>query len=281
MKTKLIQGALFFSLMLSFSCSDDSENNNQSSTDMSLDHTVYFEPQSDNFTKKIITNFQNNKPTSAITYNNADVMTSRREYAYTATTTTIYGYNAQDVLSSKVIYTYDTAKRLTNIKSYNGQNVLITSRSYQYEGHDIYLYNLDNGSPVLTFTFKTNADNLIYQEYSVLNDDTKTLSYASDLPTQLDQEGAVMPYEVYPNSKPGNIQNTVNEINNGALTGPILDHVYFSCNYYLKKVDFPFIDVTTYYDKTFNANNYQTYAKVSVRIGSNTQTSNETFFYYN
>lgn len=279
MKTKLIYVLLTVVSLTAFSCSDDSGNNNQSN-DMSLHKTVAFEPQQNGFDRRYVTYYENNKRTVDTTYNNSGAMVSRREYAYTATTATTFSYNAQNVLTGKTVYTYDSLKRMTNMDLYNGQNQLTSARVYEYNGTNINLYKIENNVPVLQFTFKTNAQGLIYHQESS-NGELWTMSYNNDLPTELDHEGFVMPYEFYTNPKPQNLQKTVHEINNGGLVGPVIDHIYFSCNHYLKKVNFPSINSSTHYEKTFNSNNYETYAKCFVDYSGATENVSETFFYYN
>lgn len=260
------------------SCSSDSENNNQN--DMFLNKTEEFMPQLSGFTTRTVTYFENNKRIKDTVYDNSGAMTKHREYFYTVTTDMAFTYNAQNELVNKYIYTYDSAKRITKVVTLDGTEFMVGSREYEYIGHDINLYNTISGTPVLVAKFKTNSDNLIYYQSGATDEDLRTLSYNNDLPTQLDHDGLIMPYEFYPNMKPQNIQNTTNEINNTALL-LVLDHIYFSCNYYLKKVSFPPINTTTHYERTFNQNNYQTYMKNFVDYDGEIQNNSETFFYYN
>lgn len=279
MKTKLIKIAFVALAAISFSCTSDSDNSTQD-TGMFLNKTEEFSPQQSGYTTRLVTYYQNNKKVCDTTFNNSGVMTFRKEYTRTSSTQTIHSYNAQNALISKTIYTYDSSKRITNVDSYNGQNALTDARVYVYSGNDINLYKVQNGSQTLLTNFKTNANNLVYLQESAIDGNTKTLSYNNNLPIELDNEGYVMPYEFYPNMKPQNLRNTANEINNAALL-VVLDHVYLSCNYYLKKVNFPFLDSVVNYEKTFNSDNYITFQKTySVTGGVNSNIS-EAFYYYN
>lgn len=277
MKTKLTLAYIVIAA-ISLSCSSDSENSTQVGT--TLNKTVEFLPQQSNFDSRTVTHFENNKPVVDTTYNNTGTMTRRRDFIYTSTTSTTLTYNAQNIQTSKVVYTYDGAKRLTNIDRYNGQNQLTSSSEYQYIGHDINVYYTSGGTTVLSNKFKTNAGNLVNYQSNSINEDVRIMSYNNDLPTQMDHDGLVISFQFYPNMKPQNIQNTVNEINNRALV-QVLDHVYFSCNYYLKEVYFPPINTTTHYEKTFNADNYQTYMNTYIDYDGTNQNVSEMFFYYN
>ena len=281
MKTKLIKIALAALAAISFSCSSDSDTSTQD-TGMFLNKTEEFSPQQSGFTTRFVTYYQNNKKICDTTFNNSGVMTFRKDYTRTSSTQTVHSYNRQNVLVSKTIYTYDSAKRIRNIDSYNGQNTLVNAREYRYSGHDISLYSTQNGVEALVSRFRTNDDNLVYIQQGIDNASMRTLRYTNDLPVELNQDGLLMPYEFYPNMKPEKIRNTINEINNAALL-VVLDHVYNSCNYYLKKVTFTPIDITMNYEKTFNSENYITYQKtfsqtITTGVVNN---STETFYYYN
>jgi hypothetical protein len=272
---------IFVSLLLLFSSceSTDSESINPPAT-ITLNKTVEFSPQSTGFNTKYVTNYVNNKRLNDTIYNNSGGFNERKEYTYTSNSTTILKFNSTNTLVNKAVYNYDSSNRITGIEFYNNQNVITSTRQYIYLGNDIIVNKTENGSTTLQVTYKTNTSNdlLYYEQYA--NGTVKTLNYTNGWPSQLDNNGFLMPYQFYPTPKP--IQRTANEINSAVLSNLILDHMYFHCNYYLKKVTFPTAPVTDVnYTSEFNTNNYQTFMRTFSSDGTSEQNISEKFFYYN
>lgn len=278
MKTNILKSAFVIIASICFSCSSDSDENAQQIG--SLRKTEVFYPQMSGFTSRTVSYFQDNKPVADTTFNSSGTMTAHKKYTYTSSSATAFFYNNLNALTDKRVYTYDNAKRITNVDVYNAQNQLTLSKEYQYNNHDINLYNTISGTPILVANFKTNTNNLVYIQEEFVNGEIRTMSYNNDLPTQMVQGPETMSYEFYSNMKPQDIQNTTNEINNIALLA-VLDHVYFSCNYYLKQVHFPITNTISYYQRTFNADNYQTYMNIYIDYSGTIERNSETFFYYN
>lgn len=278
MKTLNLLAAITI-IALSFSCSSDSDNNTQNST--FLTKTVEFSPQSAGFTYKNVSHYLNNKKANDSIFNGSGTLTERRTYVYTSNTTTISRYNAANALLGKRVLTYDSSQRVIESGFYNGSEQLTYSYEYVYQGHDILVNKTENGSTDLYITYKTNNDDLIYYE-QYTGDDVKTLSYANDKPTEIVNPTYTIPLEFYPIPKP--TQRTTNEINSSFLTNSplIIDHMYFHCNYYLKKATFPTLPVSDVnYISEFNTDNYQTHMRVFISDGVNPESNqSEKFFYY-
>lgn len=267
-------------IAVSFSCSSDSDNIiiNESS----LTQTIVYLPQSSNFDNKLVTNYVNNRKVNDINYDGSGAITQRTEFTYGLSTSTALVYDALGVYLYKRVYNYDSLNRISTIENYNSSDQLTGSREYVYEGTDINVFATETGVPTLIFKYKINSDNLIYYEKNMNSMGEQTFNYASLVPEQLILGGVfLLSYEFYPVIKPLAIQNDAIEINNEALISLSIQTIKYSCNYYLKKEIFQVNPNTTFYEREFNADNYETYVRTTISNPSEgTILSSEKFLYY-
>lgn len=280
MKTHLIKIVFSIIAITCMSCSSDSEENVQEAA-ASLSQKIVYSPQLIGFTNKFVTNYVNNKRVSEINYDGSETITQRTEFTYEPGIITASTYNAQNVFQRKTIYNYDSSNRIAAMEYYNSQNQLTGTRQYVYEGNDINVFYIENGVSTLIFLYKTNSNNLIYYEKNISFDLEQTITYASDIPSQLNaSSGLQLGFEYFPNSIPTAIQYDAVQINNSALVSSI-QQIKETCNYYLKKVN----SMGGYmkYEKEFNADNYITHdLRTSVTITPHDeQVNGEIFYYYN
>lgn len=277
---KIITFLLVFSSLVS--CSDDSSNSSIDENLMTIEKSVTYEPQQTNFTRKIVKYFDNNKVVLDSVFNNLNQFVSRRIFVYAPGNTTVFSYNDSNVLTKKYVATYDNSNRLVSANNYNPSNVLTSSLSITYENENVYLTQLSNGVSTLLYHYKTNSDGYLYYEEALANgNQIRTLDYVGNIPSQLNLpiNNYTVEYNYHSQIKPSNLQKSAIETNNYALSNVFMEHVIFSCNYYLNQVVYnigngPEIIQSDY---EFNDNNYETYLKVY--FGS--QNYSETFTYYN
>ena len=121
---------------------------------------------------------------------------------------------------------------------------------------------------------------MIYYEKNILYDIEQNLIYSSNIPTQLlANSGLQMEYEYFLTSMPMTIQNDSIEINNSALASLSIQQIKESCNYYLKKINYPGHYVK--YEKEFNADYYIIHDLRTSVTSTDEQINSEIFYYYN
>lgn len=280
-----LPGILIFSMLFA-RCSTDGTTEtppapeNLTPSKMSVTYT----PQQANFTQKTVKYFAENLIVADSTFNNSGQLTGRSVFTYSPTSRTEFNYDGTGLLINKVIHNYDNLHRLTSVDTYNPSNQIIYSRSFAYQNENIMATTTYNGVSTLAYHYKTNADGLIYYEEDMANNNyVRTLDYVGDKPVLLHYPAGLgtASYTYHTQMKPLDLQNNPIEVNNAALSSLTMEHVHFSCNYYLKQIYFSQIDLTLNRTFLFNADNYETYLKITTTGANGTQNSSETFTFYN
>jgi hypothetical protein len=277
---KIITFLLVFSSLVS--CSDDSSNSSIDENLMTINKSVTFTPQQTNFTQKRVKYFDNNKIVLDSLFNNLNQFVSRNTYTYNSGNTTIFNYNASNQIIYKVVYNYDNLNRLVSKNKYDAANLLTNSTTITYQNENVYLTQFSNGISTLLYHYKTNSDGYLYYEKALTNNNhIRTLDYTGNIPNQLNLniENYTVEYNYHSQIKPANMQKSAIETNNYALINGFMEHVIFSCNFYLNQVVYNIGSgpVSIQRDYLFNDNNYETYFKEY----SGSQNYSETFTYYN
>lgn len=275
---KLIIKSIFFLLL--FSCSNDNNEEASNSVNlMTIKKTITYNYYvNTSTTEKVISYFENNKVITDSTFNN-NIFARKAMYEYGSNNRQQIVYNNTNDFVVKNIRSYDNLNRITSINSYNISNQIIFSKSYEYQNENIFVTTIADGTSTLKFHYKTNSDNLLFYEKNLITNETRTLVYSNNNPIELLGTPNNTNYEYYSTLKPSNIQNNNYEINNTALINLQLEHIYLSCNNFLKKISGT--TFVTDFEKQFNSNNYETYSKTTITRNSGSYISSEIFTYYN
>lgn len=271
------------------SCSSDSDNN---TNDSGLNKKIIYQTHSlspESNTKEI-QYFSNNEIVADTVFNHLNVWTHRKITVVTGNTKSFQTLDTNGEIIQRSDYSYDNQGRIVSRRILVPLNLITVNFTYNSD-NTITVNAFNNLDMTTTYvgTYYKNSDGLVYKEIrpNAANPSApyeNILQYENLKPISVTYSGTnVTTFEYYPNQKPDDILKTINELNNGVVSGLSLAMMAENGNFYFKRTGGTSNGVTTTYQTDFNAGNYIEYTKSTYlnTTGSNNLMTTETFYYYN
>lgn len=278
---KLLKLTVLLSFLALVSCNDDVEDIVPSDQSFLIaKKTITYVPQFENFETKSIKNFDaNGVSIDQFRYNSQNQLTGRSEYFSTPTQKITINYDAQNIITSKYFENFDAQGRL--IENYllnDSTNEVYYRKVFSYpDSTTILASNVENNVTTPYMKYKINSMGYIYSQEELTGQlNKKTLTFDNEKPISMvvyDGTEVILTwnFQYYAQPKPLNIQKTITEINNATLSGVLIEHLAYNCNFYFKQID------DFYYNNyLFNASNYLEHALSTYGLNN----LSETFYYY-
>lgn len=294
MKAHLFLASAF--ILTLASCSEDAPET-PTNTSQNLARTEKFSPSVaayeaglDGSTKKIIY-FEDNRPAADSIFDHNGALIEWTHHSYTATTHTSLHRSSVAFNEFDRTETFDNSGRLVQIYHLplnppNAPLLPTTTVLYEYGAGNVTQKSVDPNTGLVMENYnlihEMNADGLIYYSNHG-NNAYSEIVYSGGKPVTYRQFNG---QEFFPDincsyyglTMPANMQKSVAELNNIALLNSYEADAADKFNHYLQTVDWTDGNDLEF-ERTFNANNYQTYCRTTGSFRETTYDS-ETFFYY-
>ncbi|KOS07756.1 hypothetical protein AM493_18145 [Flavobacterium akiainvivens] len=264
------------------SCSDD-DSTPSTPNALTLAKTITYEPLESNYNTKRVAYYNTQGRFIADTlFSASGTILERSEAVYTATTQTVAGFDASNTLVYTSIDTFDAQGRIVSRSNQNLFDNNISQFTYNTDGTITYA-QVSGGVAVPLITYATNSDGLIISSQFVESNNASYVNFDGGTPSNImqyisdwDQEQLFASFTYFNVQKPQNSLLSVAERNNRILPQNQLNQVAETHSQYVKSYENMWE-----FERTFNANNYQTYRKKTSFNDFGADLTEETFFYYN
>lgn len=276
----LLKFTVLFSFLAFVSCNNDEEISPADINFMYTKKIITYVPQFENFETKSVKNFDaNGLSINQFKYNNQNQLISSSEYFRTPTQNTTINYDAQNVITSKYFENFDAQGRLIENYSLNASTNEVSFRIiYAYpDATTILSSRVENTVTTPYMKYKINSMGYIYSQEELTGQlNKRILTFDNEKPiSMLVYDGteviSTWNFQYYAQQKPLNIQKTNIQINNATLSGVLIEHLVYNCNFYFKEINDFYNN-----DYLFNSSNYLEHTLSTYGLNN----LSESFYYY-